>query len=374
MHALLRYFAKDVWLGWRASPFVLAAKLLTVALLTGAGTIILVCFHVFVEEARLRLEQIGARSIIIRRGPSPGHHADNLWLEDVMNSARFPVWHHLDRLMPVAETELGDLSVPVFSVDPEDRWFLETAAGGQAILLTNRVPAASAVNVRVGAAMIRATTRNRSGWVERLGSDPVLLIARDRIPRFGGYEIDRVDYVEIAGGKAPMLSAVSAIETLAREAGERSLAVQHPLAVLDELERLQATQKAWEYWIVMGFGGALALVMGAISALEYREKRYVGALLRSFGVHPAVIVMRHWVEAAALGNACLVAAGAFTLCLAPVILGSLGVPASATAQLNIAGFLTANGPALVCFVNTGCLLSVVPVAIAGGEEIGRVLE
>jgi hypothetical protein len=61
--------------------------------------------------------------------------------------------------------------------------------------------------------------------------------------------------------------------------------------------------------------------MGAISALEYREKRYVGALLRSFGVHPAVIVLRHWMEAAALGNACLLASGSFTLCLAPIILG-----------------------------------------------------
>ena len=124
----------------------------------------------------------------------------------------------------------------------------------------------------------------------------------------------------------------------------------------------------------MGVGGALALVMGAISALEYRENRYVGALLRSFGVNPAVIVLRHWMEAAALGNACLLASGSFTLCLAPIILGSLGVPASATAQLDFTGFLAANGPALVCFVNTGCLLSVVPVAIAGCEEIGRVLE
>jgi hypothetical protein len=374
MSALLRYFAKDIWVGWRASPFVVGAKLMTIALLTGAGTVILVCFHVFVEEARLRLEQIGARSMIIRRGPSPGHHLDNLWLEDVMNSAGAPVWHHFDRLILVADTELGDFSVPVFSIDPEDRWFQECATGAPAVLLTNRVPGASVVDVRVGAARMSATTRNRNSWVERVGPDPLLLISRDRIPRQGTYELERIDYVEIAGGKGPMLAAVSAIETLAREAGERSLVVQHPLAILEEIERLQATQRVWEYWIVMGFGGALALVMGAISALEYREQRYVGALLRSFGVHPAVVVLRHWVEAALLGNAGLLAAAWIALGLAPLILGSLGVPASATAQLDAARFWATNGPALVGFVNTGCLLSVIPVALAGFEEIGRVLQ
>ncbi len=374
MSALLRYFAKDIWLGWRASPFVLLAKLTTVALLTGAGTVILVCFHVFVEEARVRLEQIGATSVVIRRGASPSHHADNLWLEDVLHSARVDAWHHFDRLLLTGETDLGDFAVPVFSLDPDDRWFQENAAGSPAILLTSRVPAARGLDVRVGAAVMRATTQGRISWADRLGPDPVLLISRDRIPRLGGYEVDRIDYLEIAGGRKPMLSTVSAIEALAREAGERSLVVQHPLAVLEELERLQATQQVWEYWIVMGFGSALALVMGAISALEYRERRYVGALLRSFGVHPAAIVLRHWVEAAVLGNVCLVAAGWLTLGLAPLILGSLGVPASAMAQLDIAGFLAANGPALVCFVNLGCLLSVLPVAIAGFEEIGRVLE
>ena len=374
MSVLIRYFAKDIRLGWRASPVILCAKLVTVALLTGAGTVILVCFHVFVEEARMRLEQIGARSVVIRRGSSPGHYADNLWLEDVMKSTEVSVWHHFDRLLLAGETDLGDFSVPVFSMDPENRWFQEGAAGSPAVLLTNRVPDAGAVDVRAGSAMMNATTRIRSGWVERLGPDPVLLISRDRIPRSGDYEVERIDYLEIAGGREQMLSAVSAIEVLAREAGERSLVVQHPLAVMEELERLQATQKIWEYWIVMGFGGALALVMGAISALEYRERRYVGALLRSFGVHPAAIVIRHWVEAALVGNACLLAAGWLTLCLAPVILGSLGVPASATAQLDFAGFLTTNGPALLCFVNLGCLLSVIPVAIAGFEEIGRVLE
>jgi hypothetical protein len=291
-----------------------------------------------------------------------------------MKSASVPVWRHFDRLMLSGETDLGDFSVPVFSVNPDDRWFQLMGGGSPAILLTNRVQSGSVVEVRVGAAMMNARTHERSGWAERLGPDPVLLISRDRIPRFGSYEVDRIDYVEIDGGKEQMLSAVSAIETLGREAGERSLAVQHPLAVLEELERLQSTQKVWEYWIVMGFGGALALVMGAISALEYRERRYVGALLRSFGVHPAAIVLRHWVEAAVLGNACLLAAGWFTLCLAPVILGSLGVPATATAQIDFAGFLTTNGPALLCFVNLGCLLSVIPVALAGFEAIGRVLE
>ena len=87
-------------------------------------------------------------------------------------------------------------------------------------------------------------------------------------------------------------------------AERRNMRVFSALEILSSLEKIQQIQNYIRLGIITSCGLILALILGTIAWLEYRQESYLLALLRSFGTPRTVLVVHFFFE-----NLLLVTAG-----------------------------------------------------------------
>lgn len=79
-------------------------------------------------------------------------------------------------------------------------------------------------------------------------------------------------------------------------AEQRNLKIVSALDILRNLERITAMQSIVRTLIVVGCGIILALTLGSIAWLEYRQEAYLLALLKSFGTPSWVLLIHMFLE------------------------------------------------------------------------------
>jgi hypothetical protein len=218
-----------------------------------------------------------------------------------------------------------------------------------------------------------AITRRRPEWITRMVSGALVVAPRDRFVKQDMFGLESFTYFEVPGGADRVKSVVGAVTLLAQESGYKGVTINDPLSLIGRLDALEANQKSWRTAIVLGFGSTLALVLGVIAFLEFRERRFVCALLRSFGLHESVIILRYAIDALLISNGTLAIVTLGVLAAANQILPSLGASDASLAALDVRSFFRQDGLALVVFVNVGALLSVLPTAFGLRRPIGLVL-
>lgn len=370
---VLFYLARDMLCRWRENPFSLLAKAVVAGLLAGMAAIILISFHLSAAEIRRSLEAAGASSVVVHEFVPSDRLATRKWVFEAVQPLNLPVLHHLEKFQFAAESDVK-AGVPVFLVDATEAWFWAQSDPDAVLLfLTDDLPAGLKLPVRINASSLVAVTRARPEWIPRMVSGPVMVAPRERFIGQETFGLESYTYFEVPGGAERVKAVVGAVSLLAMESGYKGVTIRDPLSLIDRLNALEADQATWRAAIVLGFGGTLALVLGVIAFLEFRERRFVCALLRSFGLHEGVILLRYALDALLVANGMLVAVLAGVMGAASHILPTLGVSSGAVAAMDGMSFFRQDGVALVAFVNLGALLSVVPTAMGLRRSIGRVL-
>ncbi len=155
-------------------------------------------------------------------------------------------------------------------------------------------------------------------------------------------------------------------------ADKRQVKIVSALEILQNLERITRIQQWVRTWIVVGCGMILALTLGSIAWLEYRQDAYLLALLKSFG-SPSVVLLLHMF----LENLLLVVIGILSVLLAWNSLYQLAAP-----QLRRIGLQAASLPVIPTSDVTiillaglaGVVLSMVPVAMGLRKPAGLILQ
>jgi hypothetical protein len=370
---VLLYLARDMVCRWRENPFSLLAKAVVAGLLSGMAAVILISFHLSAAEIRRSLESAGASSVLVHEFVPTERLATRKWVQEAVQPLKLPVVHHLEKLSAVAESDVRG-AIPVFLVDAEASWFwVQTEVDAAMLFLTEELPAGIKLPVRIGSSSIVAVTRPRPEWIKRMVSGPLIVAPRERFYRQGLFGLESYTYFEVPGGADRVKSVVAAVNLLAVESGYKGVTIRDPLNLIGRLDALEENQEVWRTAIVVGFGSTLALVLGVIAFLEFRERRFVCALLRSFGLHEAVILVRYAMDALLVSNVMLAVMTFGVLAAANQILPTLGVSQAAVKAMDGLSFFRQDGLALVAFVNLGALLSVVPTALGLRKSIGRVL-
>lgn len=370
---VLLYLARDMVCRWRENPFSLLAKAVVAGLLAGMAAVILISFHLSAAEIRRSLESAGASSVLVHEFVPKERLATRKWVLEAVQPLRLPVAHHLEKLPFVAESDVK-AGIPVFLVDAEEFWFWAQTEGDAAMLfLTDELPEGIKLPVRINSSSVEAVTRPRPEWITRMVSGPVVVAPRERFFSQETFGLESLTYFEIPGGADRVKEVVGAVALLAAESGYKGVTIRDPLNLIRRLDALEANQEAWRTAIVLGFGGTLALVLGVIAFLEFRERRFVCALLRSFGLHESVILLRYALDALLVSNAMLAIVTLGVLAAANQILPTLGITDAAVAAMDGMNFFRQDGLALVAFINLGALLSVLPTALGLRRPIGRVL-
>ena len=155
-------------------------------------------------------------------------------------------------------------------------------------------------------------------------------------------------------------------------AEHRQVRISSALELLKNLEQIQLMQKFARSMVVTGCCVILALTLGSVSWLEYRQESYLLALLRSFGT-PVWLLFLHML----LENLLLVMAGIAIAFIAwrPLFVSlvpkmqSLGMASMNPASLPVADFAVIISAGII-----GVCISMLPVAYGLRKPTGLILQ
>ncbi len=156
------------------------------------------------------------------------------------------------------------------------------------------------------------------------------------------------------------------------DADRRQVNIVSALEILESLERLTLIQKVVRSLIVIACGVILAMTLGSVAWLEYRQDSYLLALLKSFGAPTWMLLLHAFLE-----NLLLVVIGISLVRLlwGPVLkmsapfMRSLGFEANDVIGVPLTDF----GVILLAGL-FGVLLAMVPVALGLRKQPGLILQ
>ncbi len=373
------YLWKNTCRRWLEYPVSPVSKILIPTLLGFLAIIVLTLFAEIERELREQLsrnsvytvvvsEFVGSDSAptILRRSIEEellwsGHYG-----EDTIKQVR----------QPLVSASLGrHKSVPLLAYTAsvtDFRQLLDPTEPPSVSLLSDDASLAGQSKViTMGRVTTVATVRPVPKWVSRdMGLETAVAVP--------------VEMVQIPLNKGfinHMVASLDSIEEVERFVGDvssyyraekRQVKILSALAILKNLERITGIQKIVKTLIVVGCGIILALTLGSIAWLEYRQDSYLLALLKSFGTPSVVLLLHMFFE-----NLLLVFSGIMIVSLGWPSLYSMAVP-----KLQAIGLMAATLPAIpssdvsIILIAglVGVVLAMVPVAFSLRKPAGLILQ
>jgi len=262
-----------------------------------------------------------------------------------------------------------------------DRYMLEallpalpSKPGTGAFVISEDFPAGMSTQVRVDRGPeIDACMALPPSWLSKFGANPAAILLPETefsdLASKGFYELivflgaDDTDLLSIEDNLRAMLS----LEDLG------NVQINSPKELLAQLDALQSTQRQWRGGFGLFGGLAVSLVFGSISILEYRQNRFIIALLKSFGAPSVLLVARYLLESILLVTIAALLARSAAIYLHPIIFQTIGIEPNLVDRSVIDPYVwTAIWPQLRG-LGFGALLSVLPVAVAMRMPVGKTL-
>jgi hypothetical protein len=240
------------------------------------------------------------------------------------------------------------------------------------VALSDTWPENAIIEVTLNDLTGKAVVRRPDSFFRPIALQNIILV-----PQGWNSESERVGFIETTlfrrkDTTVPMEKFVTAIQTV-YNANNRTASVNSPLAMLHELENLQARQLQWRSAMAGMLGLVLALVFGAIAILEFRQNMYISALLRSFGTPRKALYIRQWIENAFLANLAALSAVVILASFHSQLFGMLGFPKDLL-RLDLANpYLSWETVLILIWVNVGAFLSSLSVAIGLRKPVGEIL-
>lgn len=251
---------------------------------------------------------------------------------------------------------------------------LPPGTSGDLLVVTGEMPPGMVTSVSFGGLpAVEAVTVSAPSWLGKFGGDGLsVLVSAETNPELlekGFYEI-----IVFLGDDDTDLAAVeSRISTLLKLEDMGNVQINSPRELLEQLDKLEATQQRWQGGFGIFGGVAIALVFGSIAILEYRQNRYIVALLKSFGAPSILLGARYFVEAALLVAIAGYLAHLASIQLHVPVFNSIGIEPILLDREVIDPYAPARAWSQLRWLGIGAVLSVVPIAFAIRSPVGRTL-
>ena len=155
-------------------------------------------------------------------------------------------------------------------------------------------------------------------------------------------------------------------------ADKRQIKIVSSLELLKSLERITDIQRIIRSLIVVGCGVILALTLGSIAWLEYRQDSYLLALLKSFGTPSSLLLLHMFFE-----NLLLVLVGIVLALATWTPLFKMVAPQMHSIGLHATGaptLPTADLAIIILSGVVGVVLAMIPVAFGLRRQAGLILQ
>lgn len=375
---LFRYLIKDACIRAQAAPVKTLTKLFIAGLLTGFSGVILLSFHITERNIDQRLEKIGTDTIILREHLDLQQTARGL--APLQDHLRLIKGHAASYFLSQAHLSVRtatDTRPILFAYRNEDirTDYLSSDQNNPLIYFDPKFPPGIQLKLEIEKQPFIALSASPPNWLKKLTTEPTL-IAPDSFyeqwPQAKRGNYFAVFEVNPENGTTAQIS--QALKSLKQSEDRDGVWIYDASQLLDEKETLNHQQNIWRLIILFGFGITISLILSSIAIFEYRESRYITALLKSFGVKTIWIYFQFITESLILANIGLWSA---ILILSktwiPISL-SLGFQPSLLEAIDFTAFIQIEGLWIFAFIHCGVVISSIPFLMGARNPVGIVLE
>lgn len=369
---IVSYLWKDTWKRWFEQPGSVLARVVVTTVMVGISIIMLVAFAMQIHKVREQVKMIGVDSMKIVEYPM---QEDLVFGESEARFSSIAQWGELLLLKKInisgntSERERVDvMTYGISSILPLEN-YLKT--GHKEFLLTDKYADGMIIEIEIGGRWIPAVCLHPTGEHSRLLQRPTLFIPSDQYS-----SVEMRGYAQIYFFKrdedGPDISEIEeAVKLIDSVESRGRVDVQSASYFKKQLDQMEKQQKVMRFTMAGLLGGALALIYGTLSILEFSQQRYVSALMRSFGVPRLFLAARSVLESIAIVN--LVSFGVIYGLreLHDKIYKVLRLQ-NMDVDLNTLYFSEEILWVVIC-VNLGVILSSIPTIRAMGKPVGKIL-
>ena len=367
--SIVFYLWRNSFRRWIEQPLGVLSKWVIAALIGMLGAVMIAGTSFIGDELERQLSSRDALSVSIMEIVPPAQ-AGALFSPDDNEEAG---WEGLAEesltiyQVPATARIDGMRDVPVSALrDPEAHGYPDTV-----ILLTTRQPAGTMAVATIDALRVEALAMPPSGPLleKMLGKSEMLVASIERLApllqkgftRQVLFQARTLDTIESAHQVSDTLQAVE----------QRRVNTRSSLVLLRQLREIRDIQGYVLFAVTIGTALVLGLICGALAWMEFREERYLLALIRSFGVGRVTLLVHAVIEN------CLVAVTGVLLGLALLsfTVGHADLRAMKLGWLSGPGLVGGDSVwVLLLGACCGGLLSCVPVGIGLRKPLGLVLK
>lgn len=373
------YLWKDIWSRWLETPGALFARLSVAMLLAALLLLAQAAFILAGRSLESRIGRLGARTLFVSEVVTPDN-ASSASLASLLTPLS-------DRADVIALRQISVRAVDEFGQDYNTMLYgPETLAALAPIfaegknypahLATRALPPGIPVRVEVDGVDFPAITITPPSWFERFGSvRPFVLL-----PMETGASWAQIGYFDFAAvtvkdeGPGALKKVADALRALLSLDQRNNAQLQSPEALLGELDQLQSLRGRWQAGAGLAGGAVVALLFGSIAILEYRQNRFIVALLRSFGTPSPLLIARYTVEALVLMAVALIIARAALVAVHQPVFELAGIERGLLDRAVLDPYSWPEVWTQARWLLAGAALSICPVAIALRQPVGKILQ
>lgn len=243
--------------------------------------------------------------------------------------------------------------------------------GHEMFVLSTTMPQGVAVDYTLSGNSFTAVALKPQDKLIQLIQGDTLFIPIDRLPEIEKRGYSLIYYLQREPDAPEITDITEAIQRVSRADGNGKIDIKSADLIKKRLEKLEGQQNSMKFWLALILGGALSLIYGVLSILEFRQSMYIAALLKSFGVSRLLLGLRSIIENILIVNTVTIGI-IYTLSqYHDTVFAALRMKTGVDINTLYWGQETMW---TIMAANIGVLISSIPVFLALRKQVGNILE
>lgn len=371
--SIVSYLLKDIFWRWREQPGNVFTRFAVAYALVLPSLALLGAFVLMADHLETRLRRNGIDLMFITEHITPTHmdfalrqqhprlellkeHGHFVQLLQLYSNARTP-YTKTARVLEYPDASLQALTGIIDADLP-------------VVYLSSSLPDGMHLRAEIAGFFFPAAVKRPSGMLGKYLQSDAILLPEGALP-----VIEHRGYSRVTLFKANDISQLEVLQKSLKQIAEldgTDFFIRSSLKLIGELNQLKSRQLVWRLGLALTAGGVLALVLGTLSVLEYQQRAYVIALLRSFGVKRRLVYSIQLLENALVVNVAGTSAFMSLIYIQHALYKTFSKSGGVAGSLSIEQMSTELLLIFIC-INVGVLLSTLPSLHVLRQDIGTIL-
>ena len=291
------YLWKDTWKRWLEQPGSVLARSVVTIIMVSLSVLLLVGFRTQIDKLRNQVEAFGLDNMLIIETVTPDDIQRGVPVDRFRSISKHGKLFTARAMLASARGSNGRNAAIIGYTDEDIVGLLPYLRyGHEVFVLTFDAPQGLVVDYTVGEIDIRAVALRPEQKISQLIQGDTLFAPLEQLEELEKRGFSMIYYLQ-RDKEAPDLGQLGdAVRNVVRADGKGKVEVKSADMLMQKLQKMEGQQNTMRLSLAAILGGALALVYGVLSILEFRQSMYVTSLLRSFGVSSVMLGVRTVVE------------------------------------------------------------------------------